>query len=256
MAQEHPERTPKAWATECLALLQLLNSDYRRNRATTGRCIEFVRPDSTGLLVSQNFVRIRDVYHLCYALCFSPLPGGQLHHPLFAGSRFDHNRTIWQQFENDVGVRRGDAGCPSGLWSFGEWRSNSMAHLARGFALNDELLFPVYRRALAAGKGRLIALFDAAHRLIPSLDPQLPVLEQAARLGVDPAALESFPLRAAKLNAFTIARGGHCYVGGGPRSNTIDLDTIPAEVMALHFADTFRQNSDRLAEIVAIAEAL
>lgn len=256
MSEDHPERTPKAWAAECLTLLQQMNSDYRRNRDVSGRCIEFVRPDPTGLLVSQNFIRIRRVYYLCYALCFSTLRTGWLYHPLFAGSRFDHNGTIWQQFERDFGVRRGDAGFPVGLWSFGEWRSNSMALLARGFALNDEHLFPVYRRILAAGKGRLIALFDAAHRLIPLLDPQLPILEQAARLGVDPGAVESFPLRGAKLDAFTIARGGPCYVGGGPSSNTVDLDTIPPDVIALHFADTFRLNSSRLAEILAIAEAL
>ena len=256
MTTQGSERTPSAWAKACLALLQDISPDYRRNRDVTGRFIEFVRPDPTGLLVSQNFIRIRSDYSLCYALSFSTLPSKQLYYPLFAGSRFDHNRTIWRQFLDDVGISRGDPGYPSGLWSFGPWRSNTLENLARGLALNEEYLYPFYRQELKRGKSHLVSLFETAARLIPALDPAVPVLTQASSLGVDPKALAAYPLPSAELNALTVAKGGSCYVGFGPRTNTVDLRAISPEVMVLHFAEVFLRERHRLSQLLAIANAL
>jgi hypothetical protein len=256
MPQEHPERTPAAWTKECLGILQRIDPAYRRNREATGRFIEFVRPDPSGLLVSQNFIRTLDSYHLCFALSFTAQRSFQLYTPLFAGSRFDHGRTIWRQFVDDVGVRRGEPGHPSGVWSFGPWRSNTMENLAKGFQVNEEFLRPFYRQALGAGKDRLVALFEAARRLVPALDPSLPAAALAASVGIDPALVERHPLGTASLDALKVARGGSWYVGFGPRTHTVNLDEIAPEVVVVQFAEAFLRERERLDEIVSIARAL
>jgi hypothetical protein len=256
MSAEHPERTPAAWTRECLALLQQINPGYQRNRQVAGRFIEFVRPTPCGLLVSQNFVRVQRDYYLSYALTFGSLPvTTRLYHPLLAGVRF-HNSGISSQWRDDFGLSRGDPGYPSGLWSFGPWRSNTLENIARGFALNDEFMYPRYRQVLADGKAHLVRLFEAALRIVPQIDASVPIAGQAARFGVDPHALASYPLVSSALNAFTVARHGRCYVGFGPKTNTVDLADIAPELMVLHFADEFLQVRDRLADLVAMAEAL
>lgn len=254
---KNPEHTPAAWTRECLSLLQRLHPDYRRNRNATGRFIEFVRPDSSGLYISQNFLRVRDDYYLCVALLFSErVSSSRLFDPLFAGSRFDHNCTIWRQFSDDFGLSRGDAKYPSGVWSFGPWHSNTLENLARGFAINEETLIPLYRQALHAGKSRLIPLFEAARRIIPALDSNLPIESQAPHFNVDPMALASYPLVSARLTAFTLARGGHCYAGFGPQTKTIDLASIAPELTVLHFAENFLANADRLDQMLSICREL
>ncbi len=257
MVEKNPNHTPAAWTRECLSILKSIHPDYRRNRHASGLCIEFVRPDPSGLLISQNFIRKRDNYYLRVALLFSdrcPLP--DLYHPLYAGRRFDHNRTVWRQFNDDFGLTRGDSGYPSGVWSFGPWRSNTLENLARGFAVNEEHLIPRYREALHAGKSRLIPIFEAARQIVPALDPNLPISAQAPRFGVTPGAVESYPLRSAYVEAFTLARGGHWYVGFGPYTDTVDLDSIPPELTVLHSANAFLADSERLDEMVAISRAL
>jgi hypothetical protein len=51
-------------------------------------------------------------------------------------------------------------------------------------------------------------------------------------------------------------RGGRCYVGFGPETNTVDLDTIPPELIVLHFSEIFLHERCRLDELRRIAEAL
>lgn len=256
MNNDHPERTPSAWARECLAILQQIDPGYRKNRGVSGRFMEFVRPDPSGLLVSQNFLRVREDYYLSYALTFTELPlTVRLHHPLIAGARFE-NSGVWRQWSDDFGMRRGDPGYPSGLWSFGPWRSNTLENIAKGFALNDQFMYPRYRQALAEGKAHLVTLFDAAQRIIAQLDPSIPVAQQATRFGVDPGVLAAYPLVSSALDAFTIARQGQCYAGFGPATNTVDLASIAPEVMVLHFANEFLLVRERLSEIQATAKAL
>lgn len=258
MEQESSKaKTPSAWAKECLAALSQLNPDYRRNRSVTGRFIEFVRPDPSGLHVSQNFIRIRDTYYLCYALLFSTeKPGSFLSSPLHAGSRFDHNFTVWRQFNDDLGLQPRSPGYPSGVWSFGPWRSNTMSNLIRGFEINERILYPVYRDVLHNGKQRLIELFETARRIIPKLHLATPVLLQASRFGVDPSNLANYPLASAIVSALTFARGGHCWVGFGPTSDTVDLDQIPYELSVLNYAEAFLAERDRLDQLVAVATRL
>src|SRR3954471_19136222 len=89
------ERTPIAWRNACLEILRAeVHPAYDWHRAAIGRFTELVRTDSNGLHLSYNFVRIRDEYHLGFALLFSRRVPSTLVTPLVAGSRFDHNRTI------------------------------------------------------------------------------------------------------------------------------------------------------------------
>jgi hypothetical protein len=257
MAEKTPDRTPAAWTRECLSLLQSIHPDYRRNRHASGRFIEFVRPDPSGLLISQNFLRVRDDYSLSVALLFSERRSSQLlYYPLFAGSRFDHNCTVWRQFLDDFGIRRGDAGYPAGLWSFGPWRSNTLENLARGFAANEHYLVPLYRQALRTGKGRLVRIFEAAQRIVPSIDPDSPISAQSDRMGIPARVVESLPLGTARVEALALARGGNRYVGFGPDTNTVDLDSISPESLVLYFSDVFLAESDRLDQILSIAQKL
>lgn len=249
------ERTPRAWAKECLEILRDISANYSVNREASGRFIEFVRKDSSGLYVSQNFIRIRDDYHLCFGLSFTTRLSRPLKSPLVAGSRFDHNRTIWRQFLDDLGVRRGDSGYPSGIWSFGPWRSNTMENLARGLAVNEQYLYPFYREALKAGRPRLIRLLEAARRLVPVLDSALPVADHT-ELGVKETPSELSRLASAPISALAIARGGEIYCGFGPQSNTVNLDEIAPEAVILAFNEVFLPERDRLDELLSIAHAL
>jgi len=250
------KRTPAAWTRLCLELLQEIHPGYARNRDVKGRFIEFIRPDPSGLWISHNFIRIGGCYYLCFALTLTTRLHEGLYHPLFAGCRFDHNRTIHRQVFCDLGLVRGAARYPDRLWSSGEWRSNTLDYVQRAFAVSEEHLLPFYRDGLRAGKQRLLEFFQAAQRLIPRLDPAASVSAQARNLGVDPATLASFPLRSARLDALAVARGGHCYAGVGPDSNTVDMSTISPEVLALHFASELAGEKERLSELVAIVAAL
>lgn len=99
--EHYPDkRTATAWANNCLEMLPEINPDYYRNKHSKGRFIEFLRIDDFGLLVSQNFTKIREVYHLFFSLLFSDKRGpGSLYHRLMAGSRFGHNRTVASLFK-------------------------------------------------------------------------------------------------------------------------------------------------------------
>lgn len=250
-------RTPAAWAKECLGVLGQLNGDYRRNKAITGRFLEFVRPVEGGLFVSQNFIRVRETYYLSYALLFATdKPGRFLSSPLHAGSRFDHNYTVHEQFSRDLGLQPGTPAFPPGLWSSGKWRSNTMDNLARGFALNDQHLFPAYRQMLHEGKGRLLELFEEAARVIPRLEPGAPIADQAPRFGVDASQLESYPLKSALVSALTLARGGDCWRGFGPRTDTVDLDRISPTLTVLHYAQSFILVRERLPDLCSVIRNL
>lgn len=124
-----PDRSPAAWTRECLRILKGINPAYERNREVTGRFIEFIRPDPSGLYLSHNFTRITSSYYLGFALLFTRRRTKVLFHPRVAGSRFDHGRYAASQFHDDLGLQRGQEGYPSGVWSFGPWRSNTLENL-------------------------------------------------------------------------------------------------------------------------------
>lgn len=253
-----PDRSPAAWTRECLRILKGINPAYERNREVTGRFIEFIRPDPSGLYLSHNFTRITSSYYLGFALLFTRRRTKVLFHPRVAGSRFDHGRYAARQFHDDLGLQRGQEGYPSGIWSFGPWRSNTLENLARGLAVDEERLYPFYRDALREGKGRLVALFGKALELVPRFQqaPEASFEAQADSAGLDAAKLLPYHEAAGTLNALAVAQGGSRYIGYGPRTNTFEVESIPLEAIVLAHRSVFLAERERLRELLAIAEAL
>ena len=107
MTLESTGRTAARWAKECLRILRGVHPEYERNELVRGPRAEFVRPHPSGLLISQNFIRIRGTYHLCFALLFAARPSPLLlRYVLHAGARFDDGQTIWRQLLDDMGLHR------------------------------------------------------------------------------------------------------------------------------------------------------
>ena len=249
-------RTQPAWAAHCLEVLQSQDPSYRKNREVKGRFMEFVRQDESGLTVSHNFIKIRDTYYYSYALLFTQRPTQLLTHAFLAGSRFDHNKTIWRQFQSDLGLFRGDDGCPSGIWSFGVWRNNTLENLSKGLLIPDKHLFPVYRESLAKGKARLVALFQEAGKMMHGIPADEDFDSAAERFSHLRPEYERFERECYALDAFSIARGGLLKFGYGPPEPGFCLEDVPLELIVFSQLSVFFKERDRLAEITAIAERL
>jgi hypothetical protein len=251
------KKTPAAWSKECSRILREIHPNYQRNTKIKGRFLEFIRSDESGLLISQNFTRIRDCYYLGFALSFTrSVPFPYLYSPLVAGSRFDDGRPIGRQVFEDLGLDRHDPGYPRGIWSFGAWRCNTLDNLAKGFRLNEQYLYPHYRKVLADGKERLVSLFKAAQQLLTNVDSSLPQSDQLAQLRSNlPAEFPTWFV-SAQIDATAIARGGDCYAGWGPITNTGNLDHVAPDVIVSRYLEIFFEEYGRLDEIIAIAGAL
>jgi len=252
----HENRTQSAWAKHCLEMLQSQDPSYRKNRETKGRFMEFVRQDESGLTVSHNFIKIRDTYYYSYALLFIQRPSLLLTHALLAGSRFDHNKTITQQFYSDLNIFRGDEGFPSGIWSFGPWRNNTLENLSKGMLIPDKYLFPFYREALAKGKNRLVALFQEARKMMDGIPPTEDLDSAAQRFAHLRPQYDRFQRECHALDALSIARGGLLKYGYGPPEPGFRLEDVPLEVIVFSQLSLFHGERDRLDEIIEIAERL
>ena len=249
-------RTPSAWAAHCLEVLQTEDPSYRKNREAKGRFMEFVRQDESGLAISHNFIKIRDTYYYSYGLLFTQRPTLQLSHALLAGSRFDHNRTIWRQFYDDLNLSRGDVGFPSGVWSFGAWRNNTLENLSKGLLIPDRHLYPVYREALANGKSRLVALFREAKKMMDQVPPNEDIDAVAQRFSHLRSRHEQFQRECCSLGALSIGRGGLLKFGYGPPEPGFRFEDVPLELIVFSQLSVFFKERDRLDEIISIAERL
>ncbi len=249
-------RTPAAWARNCLNALQELNPSYRKNREVTGRLIEFVREDDSGLTVSHNFIKIRDSYNYSFALLFTTRRTPLLVHCMVAGSRFDHNRTIWRQFLDDLGLSQKDPGYPKGVWSFGPWRSNTMENLRQGLKVPEEHLLPFYRQQLRKGKAALVALFEEAMHMVDRLPTG--VSQADAMMLLDPGGrrAEMYKRECYCLDALKIARGGRCNYECGPPEPGFLVEDVPRDVIVLDQLSVFLQERDLLPDVVDIARKL
>lgn len=200
------KRTPAAWRNAVLAILRRkVHPDYEWNRAVKGRFVEFTRRhDPSGLVLTYSFVRIRDCYYSSYGVALGLWSYPYLVTPFMAGSRIDHNRTIYQLFDEDFGLWRGDPGYPpSGVWSSGEWRNNTLDLLEERLPAPEAFLLPRYLAAFRAVKDRLVRFVELGCELLDRFDgPPLlhesdhrPVLRQRAReFGCDPAVVECMQL--------------------------------------------------------------
>lgn len=254
MIQLKEGRTPSEWKKQCLGILQRLNPNYSLNKNVKGRFIEFIRNDDTGAFVSLNFLRIRDTYHLCYAISLTTKLVSPLYHPFLAGSRFDNNATICRIFLNDLGLFHIDEKCPKGIWSSGEWRSNTLERLERGFQLPEEYLYPYYRNKLHDGKDMLLQLFKRAEDVIPHLDINKQLDQQMKDMGIDKEQVDSYRAEARALDMLKIAKGGECWYGFGPHENTFKVSEVPIDSIIMNYLEVFISEKDRLSEIIKIVE--
>lgn len=248
------ERTPSEWKKRCLGILQEINPGYRVNKDAKGRFIEFIRNDDTGAFVSLNFLRVRDTYHLCFAISLTTKLISPLYHPLLAGSRFDNNATICRRFLSDLGLTHTDEKCPKGIWSSGEWRSNTLERLKRGFQLPEEYLYPYYRSKLHEGKASLLQLIKRAEEIVTHLDINKPLDQQMKDMGIDKEQVDSYIAEARVLDMLKIAKGGECWYGYGPYENTFKVSEVPIDSIIMNYLEVFISEKDRLSEIIEIVE--
>jgi hypothetical protein len=248
--------TQAAWSRNCLELLQEVNPAYRINREMRGRFIELIREDDSGLTISHNFIKIRDIYHYSFALLFTTRQTLLLRHCMLAGSRFDHNRSIWRQFLDDVGLFRTDMGYPPGVWSFGPWRSNTMENLRRGLRVPEEHLLPFYREQLRLGKAALLALFDEAQRIVEKLPSEVTAENAMKILESEGSRIEAYRRECYSLDAFKIAQGGCCKFEYGPPEPGFVIEDVPRDVIVFSQISIFLQERNRLPEFADIARKL
>lgn len=253
------ERTPTAWRRACLELLKsAVHADYRGNRDAKGRSIEFVRTDENGLQLSYNFVRIRDEYHLGFAVLFDLETFPQLVTPFLSGSRFDHNRTIWRLFSEDFGQVRGQPGYPAGVWSHNLWRDNTLEQLAAGLPIPEQHLYPKYLAALRAGKQRLAAIFQRATEICDQFDERTVerperIAQRAAALGLDLAPLALLET-VQRCDAFRLAGGALAPQIGS--KDLLDLTQVPIDAIVLANLQFFYPQRAQLLQYASVVDAL
>lgn len=253
---ELPEekRTPAAWRKEVLAILRRkVHPDYEWNRAVKGRFVEFTRRhDPSGLVLTYSFVRVRDCYYSSYGVALGLWSYPCLVTPFMAGSRIDHNRTIYQLFDQDFGLWRGDLGYPpSGVWSSGEWRNNTLDLLEEQLPAPEAFLLPRYLAAFRAVKDRLVRFVELGCALVERFDgPPLlfgadhrPMLRERARdFGCDPAVVERMQL---VMHPDALRIGGALPVAAYGSTEQLDVAKLDLRSVAfsqlLHF---FEQRAD------------
>jgi len=200
------KRTPAAWRNAVLAILRRkVHPDYEWNRAVKGRFVEFTRRhDPSGLVLTYSFVCIQGTYYSSYGVALGLWSYPCLVTPFMAGSRINNGRTISRLFDEDFGLQRGDPEYPpSGVWSFGEWRNNTLELLEERLPAPEAFLLPRYLAAFRAAKDRLVRFVELGAELVERFDgPPLlfgvddrPVLRERAReFGCDPAVVERMQL--------------------------------------------------------------
>jgi hypothetical protein len=155
-----PRRDTRAWRRAFGQLLLAIHPDYRLNRETgSSLSIEYVRPLPSGLLASQNCQASGGSYSHSFAVLLTTtrLKGPWLLTPFYAGSRFDRNRAIQDQYYEEFGRGR-----RHGLHSVHSWRARAEELVTEACRTAEETLLPRYVETLARGKDHLVRLFETA----------------------------------------------------------------------------------------------
>jgi hypothetical protein len=250
------EKTQKQWRDQCLITLQSLNSSYCINRNIKGRFMEFVRTDESGILFSHNFIKIRDSYYYSAGLLLDAQSTTLLNHCLLIGSRFDHNRTIWRQYHDDLGLRRGEPGCPSGIWSFGPWRSNTMSLLSRGMEVVETHLLPFYRQVAKDGKIRLANVLSVADQILSSIAPDASEEDVRSLFSEQLKQVKELDRELHSIDGLALAVGGRQRYWYGPPEPGFDVLGIPPALIVLYQLPVFFNARVRLKSIIEITNAL
>jgi len=163
-------KTAAAWARKFGELLQPINVDYRRNRAYSGRFIEYIRPLACGLYASQNCIAIRGTYYHCLAVLFSPvrLKTLMLFSPFYGGARFHDGATIQLEWYKEFGREQRE-----GLHSVHSWRARAEELISVSCANAEKRLLPHYLAILSQGRQELTRLFRRAQQLVALSDREV-----------------------------------------------------------------------------------
>jgi hypothetical protein len=193
--EEGRSKTTAAWAKRFGELLAGIHPGYARNRAYSGKFIEYTRPLGGGLLASQNCIAIRGTYHHCFALLLSPIrpPQPLLYTPLYAGSRFHHSQPIQMQYYAEFGRDE-----RSGLHSVHSWRTRAEELVESACRKAEDRLLLHYQAVLALGKENLCRVFRRGVDLRAVSAAEI----EAMRSGVAPEVLA----QARTVTALDIAR--------------------------------------------------
>jgi hypothetical protein len=191
---EEKKRTTAGWARAFGGVLREVHPDYSRNRACKGRLIEYIRPLTSGLYVSQNCIAARGSFYNSFAVLLTPARlGVMLYQPFFAGSRFDHNRTIQTQVYEECGWEES-----RGIHSTHGWRQRAEELVLNACRVAEAKLLPRYLSALAAGKSSLTAVLERGSELAQKDIAELELL----RASLDPLQVR----RCANVTALEVAR--------------------------------------------------
>lgn len=250
------ERTQKHWRDQCLSILRGLDSSYQVNRKIKGRFMEFVRIDESGVLFSHNFIKIRDSYYYSAGLLFDEHPTDLLNHCLLVGSRFDHNRTIRTQFQNDLNLRRGDPDFPSGIWSFGPWRSNTMSLLSKGMEVVETRLLSYYRQTVKDGRSRLVGVLRVADEMFGRIPLEASQDDVRTLFSKQLEKVRMFDRELHSIDGLALAIGGRQKYWYGPPEPEFEVSDIPFELIVLYQLPVFFNARARLKSIIGIANSL
>jgi hypothetical protein len=194
-----------------------LRPEYRRNPVCRGRLIEYIHPLDSGLFLSQNCIAVRGSFYHAFAVLLTPARvDALLYQPFFAGSRFDHNRTIQTQVYEELGW--GDS---RGIHSTHGWRQRAEELVLSACSVAEEKLLPRYLSALCSGKQMLVAVLERGMRLAEKDASEL----EALRMSLDPLLVRRY----ASVTALELAR---LKPSMSERDTALD---VPAQVHALGF---------------------
>jgi len=218
------EKTPTAWAKACFEIMKQVHPEYKQKRS--GKRVEYLRKDGSGLLVSHTFLYHYSTYRHSFSVLFSEYMSSRLVSPLRTRGRFDDNFPITSAYAHDMVIDGRHPLWPRDLvtryfWGPEEKKiQGSPANLDDPFPMAAKVaahaerhLLPFYGKILAQGSKRLVGVFSMAWRMLNELDlpadllkEPLPALAERTRvLGFDPGELVSHYRSCINISAVDIA---------------------------------------------------
>jgi hypothetical protein len=164
-----PKEEKVTWPRLFVSLLRETYPAYNLNKLARGTRTECLCRVENGLLYSQNTCCHRGEYNHCFGVALSPaLSDPCLDSPFFAGSRFDHNSTIFDAVTSELGLQRAD--WPPGLHSTHQLRTGAEDIVRRCTANAQRYLAPFYCAMARRAKQALGELVDVLRCKAEDLD--------------------------------------------------------------------------------------
>ena len=165
-------RTPFLWGKRCEKTLKKVHPDYEENvfYKKSTRYFEYTRIDSSGLIISQNFLRTDEkTYEHGFSLMFTS-NGSIMSNdtPLYAGSRF--SKSILWLICDDLKLWRGCPEWPENIHSTYNWGANTFELMERSVQISEQYLLPFYRSQIVKKSKLLGQLFQFIQSTFETLD--------------------------------------------------------------------------------------